>query len=671
MKPCAFVAVLLVLLCLTSPRTATADAPHGPLVVLLLPGTSLADWQRAKAPTLHRILATGAVAVMNTRTARLPNDRRRETPESAVLTLGAGSRAAGGIEITEFQPALAPVPGLAVDYGDLYTRRTGLPTPPNSLVNPLWPQVTQENSTQGYDLLPGSLGDGLRQHGIVMTIGGGRFAAALACGSNGTVMAFAVGSRVPYPLPPCLVWDAGSDVTAADAIIAQAASQVDAQHGRLIVISPFVGDAAYAQGERLAPVVVWGPSVPAGLLYSPSTHQAGLVTNTDFAPSVVGFFGETVQDAWLPSAAFGRAWEFRPESRAVVHVSRLEDIAYRQSAGMRVLPVVAICLGVIVLAGFLRARIQGIPGAVVWLPSVAIFSLLVSPTPSIACLWFVATGAGFWILAGHWDAGRLTGLAAVITVLTVLGDALSGSHLMRTGLVGYSAVEGARYYGIGNEAMGVLVGSALVAAAFLWPDGRSGQVGVAAGLLLIALLLGLPAVGAKAGGLLVAVGGFAVFLWTAWGWRWRGRGVLGILVCMGLGLALASLGDRAHHSSTQSHMGQAVQRIRSGGAKEAVDIILRKLNVERRLLYHSAWAVPLWLSVIGLLGTRLTGRGTENDRRLRALRYGGVASIALCLAANDAGVVAAALCGVLVSGGLQAGAKKARADRQRAVRRGP
>jgi hypothetical protein len=100
----------------------------------------------------------------------------------------------------------------------------------------------------------------------------------------------------------------------------------------------------------------------------------------------------------------------------------------------------------------------------------------------------------------------------------------------------------------------------------------------------------------------------------------------------------------------QSHIGAAVQRIVAGGVGEGWDIVARKAHVELRLLVHSTWAVLLWASVIGiiLLARRWTDR-TTGDRAL--LAAGGVA-IGACLVANDAGVVAAALCAAQVWGGL-------------------
>jgi hypothetical protein len=222
---------------------------------------------------------------------------------------------------------------------------------------------------------------------------------------------------------------------------------------------------------------------------------------------------------------------------------------------------------------------------------------------------------------------------------------------MRHSLLGYSAVEGARYYGMGNEAMGALVGAALVAAAWLSSFGRSGLIAALAAMAMIALLLGSPTAGAKAGGLLVAVAGFGSFLWTIAGRAWTRKTFFILIVGMVSVLTIASVGDLMHHGSQQSHMGQAAGRIRIGGLQEALDIITRKLAVEVRLLFHSFWACPLWACIFGLIVWKQK-RGPDALRSAEALLIGGGAAGITCLAVNDAGVVAGALCGVFVWCGL-------------------
>lgn len=629
-------------LCLVALSPCPAQPP-GPLVVVLLPGTSLADWRRADAPTLHRVMATGALAVMNTRTARLPNDHTRETPESAALTLGAGSRAAGGPEATDFQPTDKVIfPN--VTLGALFTRRTGTVPAPNSLVNIQWPRVLRENQGRGYDIRLGNLGEGLKAHGVRGQALNGQLSRLVATQGNGTVFVLPF---FRYPAPAsCLIIDAGTDLRQVDALLRTLIDQRTTVGGRLIVLSPSVNDTEYARGERLAPVVTWGEGVIPGLLYSPSTHRAGLVDNRDFAPTVTAYFGATPQDSWLPVRPFGGPWQVRSASGAEATVVALEAEAYQQSRAMRVLPYLAIALGVVIVLGsvlFVRGIFVSLLLA---FPVVLVFVLIISNSALAFCVW-LAFCLAFWPVSRRTFVQR--GMLTTVVVLIV--DMCLGDPLMRRGMLGYSAIEGARYYGIGNEAMGALVGAALVLTARLWRPGNRWRKGlVVVSLTAIAGLLGSPLAGAKAGGLIVAVGSFVTLVWRLRGGAWNTRSLGLALGAAALAMACVALLDL--HSGSQTHIGRAVSRILGGGWGEAGDIVKRKLAVEGRLLYHSAWAVPLWASIVGLV--MLRQRTTTADAQAQALWQAGGVAVVLCLAVNDAGVVAAALCAALLWSGQMA-----------------
>ena len=214
-----------------------------------------------------------------------------------------------------------------------------------------------------------------------------------------------------------------------------------------------------------------------------------------------------------------------------------------------------------------------------------------------------------------------------------------GDPLMRSGMLGYSAVEGARFYGLGNEAMGALIGAALVTAASAWKQGgRVRRLLTGSTLLGIVMLLGT--VGAKAGGVLVGGASFAVLLWTLTGRCVTLRFVL--IAAIAALILLLSFAMLDLHGGGQSHFGRALARIAGGGTSEAWDIAARKAATETRLLWHSAWAVPLWASALGLWSRR---------RRGEPLWTAGVTAVVLCLLFNDAGVVAGALCGSLIWAG--------------------
>jgi hypothetical protein len=600
-----------------------------PLVVILLPGTSLQDWQSANAPALHRLMRTGSLAVMNTRTARLPNDHTRETPESAVLTLGAGARAAGGPDALAFLPEQTA--------GALYRRRLGYLPLPGQFVNTNWPVLLHSNTRLGYQIRLGNLADALAIHKVALLTGGGPFAAAAASTNAGSVFR---ASHMTLVNGECLIWDLGSNIALADAFITDAAAQTIRQHGRLLVLSPFANDHDYSRGRRLTPVLEWGEGIPSGLLFSPSTHRLGLVTNTDFAPTVAAYFGLAKED--FPIRPFGDVWTAAPTGNAALKLHSLESQGEKQAQGMRLLPYLAVVLGMWMLGGTTLLFAKRLPPMLSLVPLIFLTGALFSNgllSFSAACVGLLLI---VYVLSRLFLPSQISLYLLVLIAGSLLIDMLTGSRLMQRNLLGYSAIEGARYYGIGNEAMGVLIGALLVIAARLWKPHQSIQWMIFLTLTVVSLLLGSANAGAKAGGLLVSLFAFGTLGFTLLGGRWSIRVILisifGVIVITGT----AALTDALWWHGAHSHLGENVRRIQLGGFSEAGDIITRKLAVETRLAYHSAWAFPLWGGLI-CLGLLKQSRQEVTSEDL-ALKYAGFAAIAACVLLNDAGVVAGAFC---------------------------
>jgi len=618
-------------------RAAKTQANAPSLIVILLPGTSLVDWQRADAPHLHALMAGGALAVMNTRTARTGSDKTRESEASVLLTLGSGARAAGdNLRLRFVSAGQSVLPG-GVTAAELYQRRMGSAPPGGAWVDVDWPRVLGVNKGRGYDIHLGNLADALAARGVSVQAGGGQYALPLVCNSLGTAQVSPT-LRVPPSRAVCVVWDADNDIARADQVVGRAMRLEAQAQGRVLVLSPFASGADYARGARLTPAALWGAGVAPGLLFSRSTRRTGLVTDTDFAPSVADYFG-----AALPALPFGQAWTVRPVPHAEARVLRLQAGAYRQASGMRVLPAFAVVLGLYMLACSAAVfRGQRGASALASFPVVSLAALLLSGSVFEWAVWLAVLGSGAALLMRSLGAARAVTIFCALVVGVGVIDLLCGDPLMRYSLLGYSAIEGARYYGIGNEAMGVFVGAALCLAWRLWPvvKQRWGRWGIAVGLIGLATLLGLPAFGAKAGSVFVAVPTFGVLLWMLSGRRLRRQSVLilaALAVCAMAGIVLL---DR-HAGGAQSHVGQAVARITQGGLGEAWDIVARKLSVEGHLLVRSAWAVLLWSGVVGL---SLLAQHKRADKHLSALLMSGAVAAGASLAFNDAGTVACALC---------------------------
>lgn len=595
------------------------------VVVVLLPPAALGGWQSADAPTLHHLMQTGALGMMNTRTAHQAGREEQETVQGALLTLAAGARAAGSPP-ARFLPASSHAPG--VNAAALFERRTGTRAAPDRSVCLDWPAVLAASKNLGYDLRVGSLADSLAAHGVSVVSGGGPKADWLAAGSDGAVQHISTLQAAPGVL---LVWDAGPDLPDADKALTAAAAQVAALQGCLIVLSPVAGGATQKQ---LAPALVWGPGIPAGLLYSQSTHRLGLVTNTDFAPSVAALFG--ISRPQFQSVPFGFAWFPVPMPGGLGLCERLNTEAVRQSQGMRLLPWTAAGLGLWIACVTLLAARLAVPPAALFVPLAALTAALFAASAAEFGLLFVFLIAVLTVSSRFAGCSSVLTFASVSLTLILLADAVTGNRLMHRGLLGYSALEGARYYGLGNEAMGLLLGAALVAAARLRTPSKPSRFMLLGAMAGIVVLLGTA--GAKAGGVLVSLAVFGTFLLA--GRHWTARTVLLLVAVVLAGIAAAALADAFLHAGNRSHIGEAARRVAVGGPGEAWDLVRRKMTVEGRLAYHSAWAVMLWL---GLLSTVWIWRQPAAKNRDKALRQAGGFGVAACLLLNDAGVVAGAI----------------------------
>ncbi|HXG24159.1 MAG TPA: hypothetical protein VNJ09_06345, partial [Chthonomonadales bacterium] len=82
-------------LCTAVVQPVLAQPSEKRMIVIVVPGLRAADLTRPELSTLRLLAARGAIGWMNTRTARVPG-QKRDPIEATYLTLGAGARATAG-----------------------------------------------------------------------------------------------------------------------------------------------------------------------------------------------------------------------------------------------------------------------------------------------------------------------------------------------------------------------------------------------------------------------------------------------------------------------------------------------------------------------------------------------------------------------------------------------
>lgn len=666
---------LLFLFMLAGPAAA------GSVRLVVMDGINLEHLERDRYSSIRFLIDHGALGLANANTA---GSRNRD---NAVFTLACGSRA--------FGPGAGAIFAQAEELEEttaafVHARCTGVSAPAGAFVLPGIAAIASANAELMHRVPLGYLAETLRAGGKTAAAlvngdeqGNYREAAAIIADSDGVI----AGGNLATALTPApglpfgrqsdlagfskavlahqavdlLVIDLGDAIRAQDySVRATPPKQAAFRQAALVQLDRFLGELlaihqeddlllvvglqadralAREEGKLLAPIIAYGQGF-AGLLTSATTRRPGLVASIDVAASILDYF-----QLYQPGAIYGQPFYSRPHPDAFGYLlGRERQLAhvYRLRPPLVTAFITAIILLIITS---LAAQVFG------WHRRGWLQTLLLMATATPLALLAVAPLAGSLLLTPAWLALALAaalglrrlkpqkalGLLAAATALLIVADALAGAPLQQRSVLGYDAIAGARYYGIGNEYMGALLGSSLLALGpLLARDKRL------AGLLLVGvgLVLALPAVGANFGGALAAFAGFTVAV-TGFSLVWDKKKrplAVAALALLTLTLVAVNLG------SDRSHVGRFLAAIRAD-PQELGQTIMRKLAMNWRLIRWSQWSKAFAALFVGALWFILPRRRSLARRLGRHWPWvrGALAGALAALVFNDSGIVAAAM----------------------------
>lgn len=546
------------------------------LTVILCSGVTVDAIRDPALPALDRLSRSASIGLVS---APLP---RHATAAHAALI------AASGLEEQE-APGVAPLVQLETPDGRAtFQRRLGRVAPHGTGFIANWAQLEELGWADRLVAVRAN------RHRFAVASPNDRevspSAAALAADANGSV------SASPNPSSDVVVQDVGPNTSALDAAVGQAMALSD----RVVVCTLWPGRRPVARSDRLGFAALWGKGISRGLLSSPTTRTHGLVALTDLGPTVITMLGGT-----RGPGATGTPWQTTPGPDPAASLLALDRLVSTNLwATVPLLAGIGVVLGLAALAGLTLGKER---------PRVARRSALL-------VLWCMQMPAGMLLAEACISQGAMRGLplplasAAVVTLLamTALAAAISfgsrGSGADRAdgalrltfrlmvgaialdGLFGFRLagltplsgfqLAGTRYYGIGNEFSGLLIGAAI-----LWSHIETApRAAVLSALGAIGLLVAHPALGADAGGTIAATVGFGAAALQAF--RRRVTPTWGAsLVATGLAVAtgIAWLDRSARHPS---HIGAAVGSAQAHGLGALMAIIQRKVMMNVGLAIH-------------------------------------------------------------------------------------
>ena len=372
-----------------------------------------------------------------------------------------------------------------------------------------------------------------------------------------------------------------------------------------------------------------GPGYSSGLLNAVSTRQPGLVVLTDLTPSVLGWLGASVPPQTVGAhvtrgdrgslAATVQALTGRDTAEQVWRDTHDEFFWAYSLADAAVLAAIGLASwGAAPDKRRRRARrwrVAGVFAAAVpagtFLANLAPWSTTAHPAAWLygvsVALALVIAGAA---LLGCRNRGPLAPLGVIcLFTVAVLGvDVMTGSGLQLETPFGLSVLEAGRFYGIGNEALGIYGLSGLFGAAWLAmvllhryaPSRRPAVLAVAAVAVFAVFASGWPGFGGKVGGTIAMVPCFLLLGMVVAGITLNWRRAL-LVAVSGLALfavfALISyLVPATGHSDIGVFAGNTLHGS-SGG------LLLRKVNSNLGSLSVNAFSplIPIVAIVTGLM----------------------------------------------------------------------
>lgn len=472
---------------------------------------------------------------------------------------------------------------------------------------------------------------------------------------------------------------------------------------RLLVLSPSYPKEAAEERLMLTPLIMFSPEMADQssqyLLTSDSTRRPGIVSYADIAPTILAHFGipkplemkgnpifpttilkdiKTAHKSESPPRSFN-IYKLSQDQLKASSIYKLRVYFLYGFAIYEVLVLIAGLLSATRIFVFNMSWLNFFLHSLIWAPVVMLWSSWLSASQLIHAAFIVAiTLVLSFISSRKRPLNALISIGAV-TVFSILFDGIIGNPWMKYSILGYDPMIGARFYGIGNEYMGVLIGAAFLLIAvslqyFLddWHkhlehtrDSRIRihrrkrwlRIGFLGATVLLICLLGYmmhPQLGTNAGG--------AITILLAGAWLWlRLFGIvydktipmrqilwisLGTLTIAGLCFIIVNVTYTGTPSS-KSHIGVALEHMLAGNYEQIHGIIVRKLQMNWRLINISAWSkvfiTSLLVLVVGLIRPWGVFKIWMQKSPLLVTGFAAIIIGALiALVFNDSGIVAAA-----------------------------
>ncbi len=426
-----------------------------------------------------------------------------------------------------------------------------------------------------------------------------------------------------------------------------------------VLLNPVPSKESLQRKELMSPVILWSKDMKSGVLTSETTKREGIVSNLDIMPTILNHLNIP-----LPKATIGKILETIEKKNVLIFFRNLnKKLIFTYSArpilvkGYVFSQIITILLSLFLLLFYptkikytipILLGVMAGPLALLLVGILPTYNIIISAIAAVLIIFIIVTLS--LILDKYLNLSAFI-FTAGLTSIVIAVDVMLGSNLIKISTLGYDPMAGARYYGIGNEFMGVLIGSTVIFTGFLlerYHDIRKILLYfIAFYYLFLIYLIGSPYYGINVGGTITSTVVFGIMIIKYGRLKIKKQFIAALLAAPALVVIFMALISINTEATASTHLSRAVGLVIEGNISEILNIVIRKLSMNVKLIKYTIWSRVFLLGLLAFF--IIFYKPMDRIKKIKE-KYPYIASSIVgiligsltALVSNDSGIVAAA-----------------------------
>lgn len=437
----------------------------------------------------------------------------------------------------------------------------------------------------------------------------------------------------------------------------------------IYIVSEFESNLDYKTKRRLSPVIKFEKD-GYGLLESSTTRNSGIVSNIDIGVDIINKFG--LKNELMIGKVFKNVQDENGIKKVLKDYERIVSInTIRASVVNSYVGIVSASWVIAMIAilfknkipkkekGLGRDQIFKVLKELIKLGLIMPLAFLTAPVFQFKTPAGLVSGVLIvtiiYYLIGYLlfrkDDIKQMGFYAFLTIGLIIIDCIIGTPLMKSGIMSYDAINGARYYGVGNEYEGVTIASAVFALAVLLNYKKISKWLAVVLSLVILITSAMPSMGANVGGAISESVAYLLFILLIFDVKLDLKKI--IMIGVATVLVVVAFAGLDFLMGTESHLAVFTNQIIQEGPAAIFNTFGRKIQMNLKLAKSSVWVNILIVSIIiiGALIFKPSGYFKKIHDKYPMIFKGFMASFVGCivtLLVNDSGIVAASTAAIYI-----------------------